>query len=178
MISYLVDLFLCSMVVVAELVGTIILAIAVEVIVYKIFKINLCQKIWKGLNGLDRKLNKILGQKGGKKMEVFIGVFLGFIIAIIVMKVTGFGQDYELITTIDELQKELKHNKDRLKNKEIAEIRATFFARKIKEIEDIIKNSEESKENYFITFEKIKNVLFAKNSSNKQYKINLLIKYN
>lgn len=60
MISYLVDLFLCSMVVVAELVGTIILAIAVEVIVYKIFKINLCQKIWKGLNGLDRKLNKIL----------------------------------------------------------------------------------------------------------------------
>lgn len=61
MISYLVDLFLCSMVVVAELIGTITLAIAVEVIVYKIFKINLCQKIWKGLNGLDRKLNKILG---------------------------------------------------------------------------------------------------------------------
>lgn len=61
MISYLVDLFLCSMVVVAKLTGTIILAIAVEVIVYKIFKINLCQKIWKGLNGLDRKLNKILG---------------------------------------------------------------------------------------------------------------------
>ena len=61
MISYLVDLFLCSMVVVAELVGTITLAIAIEVIVYKIFKINLCQKIWKGLNGLDRKLNKILG---------------------------------------------------------------------------------------------------------------------
>jgi hypothetical protein len=49
------------MVVVAELVGTIILAIAIEVIVYKIFKINLCQKIWKGLSGLDRKLNKILG---------------------------------------------------------------------------------------------------------------------
>lgn len=61
MISYLVDLFLCSMVVVAELAGTIILAIAIEVIVYKIFKINLCQKIWKGLNGLDRKLNKMLG---------------------------------------------------------------------------------------------------------------------
>lgn len=61
MISYLVDLFLCSMVVVAELVGTITLAIATEVMVYKVFKINLCQKIWKGLNGLDRKLNKILG---------------------------------------------------------------------------------------------------------------------
>lgn len=61
MISYLIDVFLCGMVVVAELVGTIILAIAVEVIVYKIFKINLCQKIWKGLNVLDRKLNKILG---------------------------------------------------------------------------------------------------------------------
>lgn len=61
MISYLVDLFLCSMVVVAELVVTIILAIAVEVIVYKIFKINLYQKIWKGLHKLDRKLNRILG---------------------------------------------------------------------------------------------------------------------
>lgn len=69
-------------------------------------------------------------------MQVFISIILGFIIAIIVMIVTGFGQDYELITTIDELQKELKDNKDRLKNKEIAEIRATFFARKIKEIED------------------------------------------
>ena len=61
MISYLIDLFLCSMVVVAELVVTILLAIATEVIVYKIFKINLCQEIWKGLNRLDRKLNKILG---------------------------------------------------------------------------------------------------------------------
>lgn len=94
-------------------------------------------------------------------MQVFIGIILGFIIAIIVMIVTGFGQDYELITTIDELQKELKDNKDKLKNNEIAEIRTTFFARKIKEIEDIIKKSEESKEDYFITFEKIKNVLFA-----------------
>ena len=94
-------------------------------------------------------------------MQVFIGIILGFVVAIIVMIVTGFGQDYELITTIDELQKELKDNKDKLKNNEIAEIRTTFFARKIKEIEDIIKKSEESKENYFITFEKIKNVLFT-----------------
>lgn len=61
MISYLVDLFLCSMVVVAELVGTIILAIVTEVMVYKVFKINLYQEIWKSLNKLDRKLNKILG---------------------------------------------------------------------------------------------------------------------
>lgn len=61
MISYLVDLFLCSMVVVAKLTGTIILAIAVEVIVYKVFKINLYQEIWKRLNKLDRKLNRILG---------------------------------------------------------------------------------------------------------------------
>lgn len=61
MISYLVDLFLCSMVVVVELIVTIIFAIAVEVIVYKIFKINLYQEIWKGLHKLDRKLNRILG---------------------------------------------------------------------------------------------------------------------
>ena len=61
MISYLIDVFLCGMVVVAELVGTIILAIATEVIVYKVFKINPYQEIWKGLNKLDRKLNRILG---------------------------------------------------------------------------------------------------------------------
>lgn len=61
MISYLIDVFLCGMVVVAELVGTITLAIATEVMVYKVFKINLYRAIWKGLNGLDRKLNKILG---------------------------------------------------------------------------------------------------------------------
>lgn len=61
MTSYLVDLFLCSMVVVAELIGTIILAIAIEVMFYKIFRINLYQEIWKRLNRLDRKLNKILG---------------------------------------------------------------------------------------------------------------------
>lgn len=61
MISYLIDVFLCSMVVVAELIGTITLAIVTEVMVYKIFKINLYQEIWKGLNKLDRKLNRILG---------------------------------------------------------------------------------------------------------------------
>lgn len=60
MISYLIDVFLCSMVVVAELIVTILLAIAVEVIVYKIFKINLYREIWKGLNRLDRKLNRML----------------------------------------------------------------------------------------------------------------------
>ena len=61
MISYLIDVFLCSMVVVAELVVTITLAIATEVMVYRVFKINLYQEIWKGLNKLDRKLNRILG---------------------------------------------------------------------------------------------------------------------
>lgn len=61
MISYLIDVFLCGMVVTTKLVGTITLAIVTEVMVYKVFKINLCQKIWKGLNVLDRKLNKILG---------------------------------------------------------------------------------------------------------------------
>ena len=61
MISYLIDVFLCGMGVVAELVGTITLAIVTEVMVYKVFKINLYQEIWKGLNKLNKKLNKILG---------------------------------------------------------------------------------------------------------------------
>ena len=60
MISYLIDVFLCGMVVVAELVVTILLAIATEVIIYKVFGINLYQEIWKGLNRLDRKLNRML----------------------------------------------------------------------------------------------------------------------
>lgn len=61
MISYLVDLFLCSMVVVAELVGTIIFAIAVEVIVYKIFKINLYKNLCKLSRKLDKKVTEIFG---------------------------------------------------------------------------------------------------------------------
>lgn len=60
MINYYLDVALCGLVVLVELVGTIILAIATEVIVYKVFKINLYQEIWKGLNRLDRKLNRIL----------------------------------------------------------------------------------------------------------------------
>lgn len=59
MISYLVDLFLCSMVVVAELIVAIILVIAIELVFYKLFKINLYQEFWKFLNRLDKKLDKI-----------------------------------------------------------------------------------------------------------------------
>lgn len=61
MISYLIDLFLCSMVVVAELVGTIILAIAIEVIVYKVFKINLYKNLYKLSRKLDKKVTEIFG---------------------------------------------------------------------------------------------------------------------
>ena len=92
-------------------------------------------------------------------MQVFIGIILGFIIAIIVMIVTGFGQDPYLIREIDEqtdVVKKISKFANCLIDTEISGLND------IKEIEDIIKNSEESKENYFITFEKIKNVLFEK----------------
>lgn len=59
MISYLIDVFLCSMVVIAELIGTFILAISVEVIVYKLFKVNLYKSFIKFLDNMDRRLMKI-----------------------------------------------------------------------------------------------------------------------
>lgn len=61
MISYLIDVFLCSMVVVAELVGTIILAIVTEVMVYKVFKINLYKNLCKLSRKLDKKVTEMFG---------------------------------------------------------------------------------------------------------------------
>lgn len=55
---YLLDVMLCSLVVIAELFGAVILALTVQLLFLKLFKINLYKLINKKLNKLDKKLNK------------------------------------------------------------------------------------------------------------------------
>ena len=55
---YLLDVMLCSLVVIAELFGAVILALTVQLLFLKLFKISLYKLINKKLNKLDKKLNK------------------------------------------------------------------------------------------------------------------------
>ena len=59
--NYLLDLLLCSTVVLIKLSLAILLGLAVQGIVYQLSKkrINLYKLIWKSLNSLDKKLSKI-----------------------------------------------------------------------------------------------------------------------
>lgn len=55
---YLLDVILCGLVVFAELFGAVVLALTVQFLFLKLFKINLYKLINKKLNKLDKKLNK------------------------------------------------------------------------------------------------------------------------
>lgn len=55
---YLLDVILCGLVVIAELFGAVVLALTVQLLFLKLFKINLYKLINKKLNKLDKKLNK------------------------------------------------------------------------------------------------------------------------
>ena len=55
---YLLDVMLCSLVVIAELFGAVVLGLTVQLLFLKLFKINLYKLINKKLNKLDKKLNK------------------------------------------------------------------------------------------------------------------------
>lgn len=55
---YLLDVMLCSLVVIVELFGAVVLALTVQLLFLKLFKINLYKLINKKLNKLDKKLNK------------------------------------------------------------------------------------------------------------------------
>lgn len=61
MINYYLDVALCSLIVLAELVGAIALAIAVQFIFVKIFRINPVLKFLKFLDRFDKKLTEIFG---------------------------------------------------------------------------------------------------------------------
>ena len=55
---YLLDVILCGLVVFAELFGAVVLALTVQFLFLKLFKINLYKLINQKLNKLDKKLNK------------------------------------------------------------------------------------------------------------------------
>lgn len=61
MINYYLDVALCGLVVLAELVGAIVLVIAVQFIFMKIFRINPVLRFLKFLDRFDKKLTEIFG---------------------------------------------------------------------------------------------------------------------
>jgi hypothetical protein len=61
MINYWLDVALCGLVVLAELVGAIALAIAVQFIFVKMFRINPVLRFLKFLDRFDKKLTEIFG---------------------------------------------------------------------------------------------------------------------
>ena len=61
MISYWLDVMLCSLVVIAKLIGAIAIALLIQLIFYKVFKINLYKELDKLSKRLDRKVNEIFG---------------------------------------------------------------------------------------------------------------------
>ena len=61
MISYLLDVYLCGLVVIAKLIGAIAIALLIQLIFYKVFKINLYKELDKLSKRLDRKVNEIFG---------------------------------------------------------------------------------------------------------------------
>lgn len=61
MISYWLDVMLCSLVVLAELIGAMAIGILTQYIFYKVFKINLYKNLCKLSRKLDKKIIKIFG---------------------------------------------------------------------------------------------------------------------
>ena len=59
MISYWLHVMLCSLVVIAKVVQAIGIALLVQFIFYKVFKINLYKSFWKFSDKLDKKINEI-----------------------------------------------------------------------------------------------------------------------
>lgn len=55
----LVDAFACGIVVIAELIGVILLALLVQLVVYQLTGISLYTKFFKGLDRLEKKLDEI-----------------------------------------------------------------------------------------------------------------------
>lgn len=76
-------------------------------------------------------------------MEIFVGLIIGFIVAIILMQFTGFGQDNELI-----------EENNKLINLELR-------------LEKIIIDARKTKEPSVITVDKIEKVLFPNTTLNK-----------
>lgn len=61
MISYYLDVALCGLTLLAELFGTIGTMLLIQLIFYRVFKINLYKNFWKFLNKMDKKLTEMFG---------------------------------------------------------------------------------------------------------------------
>jgi len=61
MIEYLLDVYLCGLVVLAELIGAIAIGILTQYIFYKVFKINLYKNLYKLSRKLDKKVTEMFG---------------------------------------------------------------------------------------------------------------------
>lgn len=61
MISYWLDIMLCSLVVLGRLVQAIVIGILTQYIFYKVFKINLYKNLCKLSRKLDRKVTEMFG---------------------------------------------------------------------------------------------------------------------
>ncbi len=61
MIEYLLDVYLCGLVVLAELIGAMAIAILFQYVFYKVFKINLYKSLCKLSRKLDRKVTEMFG---------------------------------------------------------------------------------------------------------------------
>lgn len=59
MIEYLLDVYLCGLVVITKVVQAIGIALLVQFIFYKVFKINLYKSFWKFSDRLDKRINEI-----------------------------------------------------------------------------------------------------------------------
>lgn len=59
MISYWLDVILCSLVVITKVVQAIGIALLIQFIFYKVFKINLYKRFWKFSDKLDKRINEI-----------------------------------------------------------------------------------------------------------------------
>lgn len=57
--NYWLDVLLCGLVTLGELIGVILLAVLTQIIFYKIFRINLYKKIIKGLNKLEKYIEEV-----------------------------------------------------------------------------------------------------------------------
>lgn len=61
MIEYLLDVYLCGMVVIVEVIGAMAIAILFQFIFYKVFKINLYKNLCKLSRKLDKKVTEMFG---------------------------------------------------------------------------------------------------------------------
>ena len=57
--NYWLDVLLCGLVTLGELIGVMLLAVLTQIIFYKIFRINLYKKIIKGLNKLEKYIEEV-----------------------------------------------------------------------------------------------------------------------